>query len=52
MKKIKHDKELEKLAKKLMQMPFNKNGADKSYVGNAIFYFNDYFNKVRKCANN
>lgn len=48
MKKIKHDRELYRLAKQLANMPFNKNGTDKSYVLNALFLNNDYFAKVRK----
>lgn len=50
MKKIKHDRELYRLAKQLANMPFNKNGTDKGYVMNALFLNNDYFAKVRKYA--
>ena len=50
MKKIKHDKELELMAKKLMNMPFNRNGSDKSHVLKALYYFNDYFSKVKRHA--
>ena len=48
MKKKKHDRELYRLAKQLENMPFNKTGADKTYVLNALFLNNDYFAKVKK----
>jgi hypothetical protein len=48
MKKKKHDRELYRLVKRLENMPFNKNGTDKSYVLNALFLNNDYFSKVKK----
>ena len=48
MKKKKPDRELYRLVRRLANMPFNKNGTDKSYVLNALFLNNDYFSKVKK----
>lgn len=48
MKKIKHDKELERMARKIMELPFNKVRSDKSHVLKALYYFNDYFSKVKR----
>ena len=50
MKKVKHDLELERMARDVMRLPFNKNGSDKSHVLDALFYFNDYFSKVKRHA--
>lgn len=44
----KHDKELEKMAKKLMGLPFNRNGADKTWI-NAVLHKNwYYFSNIRQ----
>lgn len=51
-KKKKPDRELQQLAKKTALLPFNRDGADKSYVMRAVFYFNDYFYKVKQTKQN
>ena len=37
MRKPKHDKELERMAKEVMKLPFNKNGTDKTWVYKVLF---------------
>ncbi len=37
MRKLKHDKELERMAKEVMKLPFNKNGTDKTWVYKVLF---------------
>lgn len=39
---------LKRMAKRLMDMPFNKDGADKSFVTAAMFAYNDYFSRVKR----
>jgi hypothetical protein len=36
MRKPKHDKELERMAKELMRLPFNKNGTDKTWINKVL----------------
>lgn len=48
--KIKHDRALYALARKVMNLPCNREGADKSYVLKAVFFFNDFYAKVRRHA--
>ena len=46
--RIKHDLDLYKMALATMKLPFNKNRTDKTFVLNAIFYFNDHFSRLKK----
>ena len=48
--RIKYNRELYVMARKVMNLPYNREGADKSYVLRAIFFFNDFYAKVRKHA--
>ena len=50
MRKIKHNRKLYAMARKVMNLPYNREGSDKSYVLKAIFFFNDFFAKVRRHA--
>jgi len=46
MKKKKHDRELYRLVKRLENMPFNKNGTDKTCIYNVLLKNWYYFSKV------
>lgn len=45
--KIRHDKQFQWLAKKIMKLSFHNKQEDKSYVLEALFYLNDFFSKVK-----
>ena len=47
MNKIKHEKELEKLANKLMNTFYNKNGVDKTYIYKVLLNYQIYFSRLK-----
>ena len=47
---IKQDRALYALARKVMNLSYNREGADKSHVLKAIFFFNDFYSRVRRHA--
>ena len=44
---IRHDAELQRLARRVMKLPHNRPGADKTYVLEAMFYYNSFLNDIR-----
>lgn len=45
---IKRDRELERMTRKLMSLPFNAPGADKSHVLRAMWHYNAFLAAARR----
>ncbi|MBI5243235.1 MAG: hypothetical protein HY922_06035 [Elusimicrobia bacterium] len=42
-----HDPQLLRLARRVMDLPHNRPGTDKSHVASVMFYYQDYFSRVK-----
>jgi hypothetical protein len=47
---VRHDAELQRLARQVMKLPHNRPGTDKTYVLQAMFYYNSFLRDIREMS--